>query len=157
MKITVEIEILSPKATVWAAITDIKNSPKMISAITDLVIVNQPEQGLIGLKWIETRKIFGKQADETMWITESEEQSYYCTRAENNGAIYLSTLRVTELSPDKTLLTMSFSASADSIFIRVLSAIMAIFIKKSMIAMLEKDLNDIKAFIEDKSAITSHS
>ncbi|KGJ93788.1 SRPBCC family protein [Colwellia psychrerythraea] len=157
MKIDVEIEIASPKSSVWAAITDIKNCAEMISGIKELTVIHQPEQGLVGLKWKETREMFGKQADETMWITESEEESYYCTRAENSGAIYLSTLAVSEASYDNTLLTMSFSATSNSLFVRAVSAIMAMFIKKSMRTMLEKDLSDIKTYIENEIRIKSET
>lgn len=147
MKISVDIEIESLKDNVWAAITDIEHCAEMISAIIDLKILEQPEEGLVGLKWTETRKIFGKVSAETMWITECKEGEYYSARAENHGAVYLSTMAVSE-SNDKTLLTMEFSGTADSPVMKMISAVMGIMMKKSMIAMLQKDLEDIKAFVE---------
>ncbi|MCJ8294399.1 MAG: SRPBCC family protein [Colwellia sp.] len=164
MNIKVAIEINSPKATVWAAITDIKNCTKMITGIIDLTIIHQPYEGLIGLKWTETREMFGKPAAETMWITECAEQDSFSTRAENGQAIYLTTMALSsvesdikkdvntdggsEVNNDKTLLTVRFSATSDSLFIRGVSVIMGFFIKKNMVNMLEKDLNDIKSYIE---------
>lgn len=44
----------------------------MVSGIISLNILHQPEDGLVGLKWEETRKMFGKEASETMWITDYE-------------------------------------------------------------------------------------
>lgn len=147
MNITVDVEIDSPKSKVWAAITDIENCIDMISGITALKVLHKPEEGLIGLKWTETRKMFGKEATETMWITECKTQEYYCTRAENCGAIYSTKIMVAQ-TDNKTLLTMNFSDSSDSIFVKMMSSIMAFFIKKSMIKMLEKDLSEIKSFVE---------
>jgi len=85
-----------------------------------------------------------------MWITDSTEDEYYCTRAENQGAIYVTKMSVDEAA-GKTLLNMSFSATSESIFIRFISSIMGFFIKKSMVKMLQKDLDDIKIFMEKSS------
>jgi len=147
MNISVKIEIDSPKSNVWAAITDIQNCPKMISAIIDLTVLHQPEEGLVGLKWTETRKIFGKESAETMWITDCKEEEYYCTRAENCGAIYSTKMALSEVD-NKTTLSMSFSGTSDSTLVKIISSIMNLFIKKSMLKMLQKDLNEIKAFVE---------
>ena len=150
MKISVEIEIDKPKDLVWYAITDIENWSNMITGIIDLKVLKKPEKGIVGLKWIETRKLFGKESSETMWITDSTEDEYYCTRAENQGAIYVTKMSVDEAA-GKTLLNMSFSATSESIFIRFISSIMGFFIKKSMVKMLQKDLDDIKIFMEMSS------
>jgi hypothetical protein len=147
MNITVNTQINSPKDRVWAAITDFENCTNMISAIVDLKVIHKPEQGLIGLKWIETRRIFGKEATETMWITDCNDGEYYCTRAENCGAIYSTKIVLAQVG-DKTRLTMSFSSTSDSIFVRALSSFMSLFFKKSMVRMLEKDIDDIKVFVE---------
>lgn len=148
MKISVDIAIERPKSKVWQAITDIENCPNMISAIIDLKILHQPEKGLTGLKWQETRKIFGKESSEIMWITDFEENSYYQTRAENHGAVYISTLSLNE-TPTGCILTMTFSGGAQSFFVKLISSIMSIFIKGSMVRMLKDDLKDIKDFVEE--------
>lgn len=79
MNITVSVEINSPKSRVWTAITDFDNCINMISAIVDLKVIHKPEEGLMGFKWTETRKVFGKESTETMWITDCKEEEYYCT------------------------------------------------------------------------------
>lgn len=147
MKINVDIEINSPKNKVWTAITDIKNCTNMISGIIDLEILHQPKEGIVDLKWTETRKIFGKVSSETMWITECQDEEYYCTRAENHGAIYTTKMSVSGVG-SKTLLTMVFSGTSESIFVKLISSIMSFFLKKSMVKMLRKDLADIKNFVE---------
>lgn len=147
MKITVDIEINKPKALVWSAIIDIENSPKMISGITGLKILERPENGIVGLKWEETRLMFSKEASETMWITEAVENEYYYTRAENHGAVYITKLSLSE-SGNNTLLTMTFTGEVQSGFLKIVSAVMGFLVKGPMKKMLNKDLEDIKKYIE---------
>lgn len=147
MQAKVSIEISKPKESVWAAITDIENCADMLSSILNIEVLEQPPQSLIGLKWQETRKMFGKEATETMWITEAVENEYYCTRAESHGAIYISKLSLVQTG-ESTLLTMSFTGQAQTFIAKVMSAIMSPMIKNSMNKELQKDLNDIKKHVE---------
>jgi hypothetical protein len=119
----------------------------MISGIIDLEILEQPTDGIVGLKWKETREIFGKQSSQTMWITEAEYESFYYTRAENHGAIYMTKMSVKEVD-GITQLSMYFSGTSESLFVRIISSIMSLFMKNTMIKLLEADLSDIKRFIE---------
>jgi hypothetical protein len=91
--------------------------------------------------------MFGKESSETMWITEAVEGEYYCTRAVNQGAIYLTKMSVAETGTNM-LLSTTFAGSSNSLFIKLLSSIMGLFVKKSMEKMLQADLIDIKRFIE---------
>lgn len=152
MNISVDIEIDSSIEKVWQAISNIEQADQMISAITALEVLETPDEegSLVGFKWKETRKVFGKESDETMWITEYEPLSYYATRAENHGAVYRSTLSVKELG-ESTLLTMTFTGTSDSLFVKVISVLMGFLVKRSMVKMLEKDLQDIKQFVESKN------
>lgn len=149
MEINVSTEVNCAKEKVWQAITDIANCKNMISAIIDLAVIEKPETGLVGLKWSETREMFGKEASETMWITEAVEGQYYCIRAENCGAVYLTKMAVAE-DNGKTILSMSFSSESMSFIGKVFSALMGLLMKKSLVKMLEKDLQDIKQYLENK-------
>ena len=152
MNISVNIEIDKSLEVVWKAISNIENSQQMISAITAFKLLEAPddEGSLVGLKWTETRKVFGKEAEETMWITDYQPLSYYKTRAQNHGAVYKSTMSVKELG-ENTLLTMSFESEASSLMVKVVSAVMGIFVKRAMVKMLDKDLHDIKHFVENNT------
>lgn len=147
MNVSVEIEIEKSRAVVWSAITDIDHAAEMISAIIELQVVERPATGLPGLKWKETRMMFGKPASETMWITEAVENEYYCTRAESHGSVYITRLSLAQQGAI-TVLTMSFSARAQSAMTKVLAACMGVFVKRSMVKMLRRDLQDIKQFVE---------
>jgi hypothetical protein len=147
MQLAVDIQISAPRAKVWAAITDIENCTDMISSIIDLDILNLPTDTIVDLKWKETRKMFGKEATETMWITDFVENEYYCTRAESHGSVYITKFSLKEVD-GVTTLTMSFTAEAQSIFVKMISTIMSLFIENAMKKELFKDLVDIKKYVE---------
>ena len=147
MKVSTSIEISKPRENVWKAITDIENSPGRISSIIAIEVLEKPEAGFVGYKWKETRKIFGKEATEIMWVTDSVENEYYSTRAESHGSVYVSRLSLTE-SAEITTLTMSFSGEAETLVAKILSALMGAFINSSMKKELQKDLLDIKNYVE---------
>ena len=149
MKLTIDIEIKAPKEKVWKVITDIENSVNTISGIDKIEILNKPKDTVVGLKWKETRTIFGKTATETMWITEATENNYYQTRAESNGAIYQTILKLSE-KDDTTFLTMEFSTEAISLKGKIMAFIFGRMLNKSMKKLIEKDLIDIKTTVENK-------
>ncbi|ANU23999.1 SRPBCC family protein [Planococcus donghaensis] len=150
MKVSTQIDINSTKEKVWSVITDIENSANVISGIIHIEILQPAEGDLVGLKWKETRKMLGKEAQEIMWITHSEKYHYYQTRAESHGAIYVSRLNITEKSNNTVTLEMSFEGHSVSLTAKILSGIFSIFMKKSMKKALEVDLQDIKSYCEAK-------
>jgi len=147
LKVTANIEINKSRDSVWKAITDIENCAHMISSINKINILNNPAEDFVGLKWEETRVMFGKEATETMWITDFVEEEYYSTRAESHGSVYLSKLSLSK-SGNGTLLTMSFEGIAQTYAAKLLSFLMGPFIKNSINKALTKDLQDIKLFVE---------
>lgn len=151
MNICVDIMINSSIDPVWNAITDFENCEKMVSGIISAKVIERPNEGLVGLKWTETRMMFGKECEETMWITDAKDREFYETRAENHGAIYVSKMSVQAIE-GQTKLTMSFSGTSDSMLVRIISSIMNLFMKKSMVKILETDLSDIKQFVEQQAS-----
>jgi carbon monoxide dehydrogenase subunit G len=149
MKLTIDIEIKAPKEKVWKVITDIENSVNTISGIDKIEILNKPKDTVVGLKWKETRTIFGKSATETMWITEATEYNYYKTRAESNGAIYQTILKLSE-KENTTFLTMEFNSEAITIKGKIMAFIFGRMLNKTMNKLIKKDLIDIKTTVENK-------
>ena len=149
MELSVSVEIEKPLDDVWKAIIDFKNCPNYIESIVNIEVIDEPKDTLIGFKWKETRVMFGKEAIETMWITDYAENEYYQTRAESHGSIYISRLSI-EPVENHTKLTMSFSAEAQTFFVKLISWCMGFIVKGSMKKALIKDLNDIKSYVESK-------
>ena len=149
MQCSTSIEISKPKADVWKAVTDIPNAVGMISGILSVEVLENPEAGLVGFKWKETRKMFGKEATEIMWITDAADNEYYCTRAESHGSVYKTRLSLND-DDGNTRLTMAFTGEPQTMGAKILSFVMGGFMKGSMEKELRKDLTDIKNFVEQR-------
>ena len=148
MKVQARVCIDGTRERIWQVITDIEGSEKTIGAIEGIEVLEKPASGLIGLKWRETRTMFGKTATEVMWITDVKENDYYQTRAESHGAIYISKLQIEE-QEGKTYLTMAFDGQAQSLKARIMSVATGFLFKSATQKALRKDLEDIKAAVEE--------
>ncbi len=148
MKIKAEVAINGTKEDVWRAITDIEGSVEMISAIESIEVLEKPGSGIVGLKWRETRTMFGQQATEEMWITDAKENEYYQTRAENHGAVYISRIDLEEAG-DKTLLTMGFEGEPQGFGAKVMAFLTGFMFKGATEKALKQDLIDIKTAVEN--------
>lgn len=150
MKITAAIDIQAPREKVWHVITDHANWVNIVEAIEAVDVLEQPEQGLVGFKWRETRTMFGKKATEEMLITEAEQNSHYSTVAESHGAIYESTTSIEEQN-GMTRLTMAFEGRPRTTGAKIMAALMGWMFKGATRKALQKDLEDIKAHIESQA------
>ena len=149
MNISVDIAINGTKEDIWNVITDIDNAVHNISAIEEIEVLERPAEGLVGLKWRETRTLFGKSATEVMWITDVKENEYYKTRAENHGAVYISTLLVSGVG-SQSKLTMNFSGETQGFVAKLMAVTFGMLFKSATVKALKKDLEDIKAVVEAK-------
>lgn len=150
MKIGCEVSVDAPKDVVWDIITDIDGAASTVSGIEKIEVLERPGEGLLGLKWRETRTMFGKTAVETMTVTEVVDGSHYCTEAHNHGAIYRTRMFVADVG-GKTQLGMSFAGEAQTFAAKVMSGIFGPLMKGSTEKALRKDLDDIKAAAEARS------
>ena len=147
MHVTTKVPVKAPKHDVWRVITDIENAPKTISGIDEVEILDRPSEGIVGLKWMETRTLFGKTATEIMWITDAVEDDYYETEARSHGSVYRSKIYLSEQN-GSTELAMVFDAEAQSLTAKVLSATMGFLFKGATRKALLQDLNDVKSVVE---------
>jgi hypothetical protein len=148
MIVEAEVTISGSKAAVWATITNIEKADAIISGIEKIEVVERSASALVGLKWRETRILFGKPATVEKWITDATD-SAFMTRAEDGGFVFLTTNRIAESDGGVTL-TSSHETRPQG-FVARLKA-MPMFLFKGVIrkAILQ-DLNDIKAAVEQGS------
>lgn len=147
MLVDVQVTINGPRDRIWSAITDIENAASFISGIEKIDILDKPATGLVGLKWRETRMLFGKAATADKWITEAVENEFYKTRAESDGFIFLSTLSMSA-SSGGIRLTSVHDSQPQSTMARVMSIPMGLLFKGVAKKALTQDLIDIKAAVE---------
>jgi hypothetical protein len=146
MIVEAQVTINGSKAAVWATITNIEDASIIISGILNIEVLEKPADGLVGLRWRETRMLFGKPAAVEKWITDAAENEFYKTKAEDNGFVFLSTMSISESSGGITL-TTSHETRPQGIVARLQSIPMFLFkgvIKKALL----QDLNDIKSAVE---------
>ena len=147
MKLELKIPVNASPEAIWKVISDIENATENITAIESIEVLEKPTDGLVGLKWVETRKMFGKSATETMWITESVENSHYQTRAESHGAIYISRMFIDQ-EGDQVFVGMSFDGQPQKFGAKVMMWLMGWMFKGATKKALRKDLEDIKGVAE---------
>jgi hypothetical protein len=139
---------------VWAAITNIENAAKIISGIEKIEVLEQPVGGVVGLKWRETRILFGDPASVDKWITDAADGEFYTTRAEAQGFAYLCTKRISE-GRDGMVLTESHESQPLSIGARFMLIPMSLLFKGAIRKALLQDLNDIKTAVEKEGAFAA--
>jgi len=149
MLVEVRVTIQGSRAAVWTAISDIENAAKIIRGIDCIEIVERPASGLVGLKWRETRVLFGKPATVEKWITDAVENEFYKTRAESDGFVFLSTTSISDSNGGCTLIS-AHDSQPQNIKTKLMSIPMRLLFKGVVKKALLQDLNDIKAALERK-------
>lgn len=147
MLVEVKVSIDAPRAAIWAVIADLEHAANLLSGVEKIEILEKPPQGLLGLKWRETRILFGKPASADKWITEAVENEFYKTRAEDGGFVFLSTLSISQSGGSMTL-TSIHDSQPQSFMARLMAIPMTLFFKGVARKALLQDLNDIKAAAE---------
>ena len=147
MIVEARVVIKGSRAAVWAAMTDIENAAKIIRGIEKIEVLEKPATGLVGLRWRETRMLFGKPATAEKWITEAAENEFYKTRAESDGFVFTSTTTISESGGSMTLST-SHDSQPQGIVQRLMAIPMALFFKGVAKKALLQDLLDIKSAVE---------
>ena len=127
--------------------SDIERLPGRVKGILKVEAVDRPKTGLVGFKWRETRKLFGKEATAVMWITDAKAPSHYEKRGEERGVVYTTRIGVSS-TPDGSRLTMYWQGIPQAFGAKVMLALMAPLIKSATRKALRDDLADIKAAVE---------
>jgi hypothetical protein len=148
MIVEAEVTINGSKTAIWTAMTDIENAAEIIGGIEKIEVLEKPANGFVGLKWRETRMYFGKPATVEKWITEAAENEFYKARAESDGFVFLSTMRISEGNGGMTL--MSSHDSVPQGIAAKLKLLPMVFFKGMVRKALLQDLSDIKSAVERK-------
>ena len=149
MIVEAQVTINGSKAAIWAVITNIENASEIISGIEKIEVLEKPANGLVGLRWRETRMLFGKPATAEKWITDAAENEFYKSRAEDGGFVFLTTKSISESSNGMTL-TECHESKPQGIKATLMSIPMRLFFKGVIKKALLQDLNDIKSAVEKK-------
>lgn len=146
MTIEASLTIKASKTEVWAATTDVANFSQLLSGVEKIEIIEKPATGLVGLKWKETRKLFGELATVEKWITEAKENEFYTTRAEQDGFVFITTNRIS--GNDGSVVLTGIHETQPQGFAAKLKSLPMVFFKGVIKKAILQDLNDIKKAVE---------
>ena len=147
MKVQTDIIIDAPIEKVFTVFSDLGKAEERIAGIKKIVMIEGPAQMQVGTKWKETREMFGKEADEAMWVVELNENKNYVVLAESHGTKYRSEYTF-EKAEEGVKVTMVFEGVPQTFVAKILGA-MFFFMKKSMEKMLYQDMFDLKKVCEE--------
>ena len=144
MIVEAAVTVAGSRTAVWAVITDIDHAATTFSGVEEIEVLERPLSGLVGLKWRETRILFGKPAAVEKWITDAAEPEYYSARAESDGFVFVSTKRLSEHDGVVTL-TESHESQPQTLMARLQMIPMALFFKGVIRKAILQDLHDVNA------------
>jgi hypothetical protein len=142
------VRINAPQERVFEAFADLRNAPGRIKSILRLEVLTDGPIGK-GTKFRETRKMFGKEATETMEITQFDAPRAYTVEARSCGMHYVSQF---DFKPEgaATAVTMTFTGTPETFFAKVMGKIMGKKMAEMCRKLVEKDMTEMKGAIESK-------
>lgn len=149
MIVEASVTITGSKAAAWASTTDIEHFAQILSGVEKIEVVTKPANSLVGLKWKETRTLFGKLATVEKWITEAQENEFYKTRAEQDGFVFITTNRLS--GSDGSVVLTGIHETQPQGFAARLKSLPMVFFKGVIKKAILQDLNDVKAAVERRS------
>lgn len=141
--------INAPQERVFEVFADLRSAPQRIKSIIRLEVLGDGAIGK-GTRFRETRKMFGKEATETMEITQFDSPRSYTVEATSCGTHYVSRF---DFKPDgnATDVQMTFSATPQTFFAKLMVKMMGKKMAEMCRKMVEKDMTDLKGVIESKA------
>jgi Polyketide cyclase / dehydrase and lipid transport len=141
-----EIRIEGTRAAVWSVASDVAAWSRTIKGVRQIEIVTPPTTGLTGLRWKETRLLFDEPTTVEKWVTEWAEPEFFTSRAEQDGFVFTTTLRLDDRD-GSVVVTSTHRTDALTLGARLRALPLVLFRRVIRKALME-DLRDIKAAVE---------
>lgn len=146
MKLSSKITINADISKVFDAFTDLNKAPERISGIIELEVLEGPANLALGTKWKETRKVFGKESTETMWVSEFTKNKSYSVDAESHGTKYHSKFLFKEID-GATEVRWTFEGIPQTFVAKAMN-LLAFMFKGATKKLLDDDMEDLKRACE---------
>ena len=147
MKISIVEVFEAPVERVFDVLTDVEHAADRVSGIEKIEILSEVRSGL-GLRWRETRVMFGKEATEVMDVTAYERPTLWRTEARSHGMHYVTELSLKAVDANTTEVTQTFSGTALSLGAKLMTPLAMLAVGPTRKA-LRKDLLECKAVVEE--------
>ncbi|WP_296667247.1 SRPBCC family protein [Demequina sp.] len=150
--VSVEREIAADVARVWGVITDLDYATEVMSAIVAIERV-EGDGYEVGVRWRETRRMWGREETEEMWVTAVDEPRSTTVRSESRGTVYVTEFTL-EPTDTGTHIKVDFSAETPEPgpAQRIGWLVFGRAGMKATQKALEKDLEDIAAVTEERGS-----
>lgn len=142
MKVSATIDIQASVEKVFSVFTDLSNLADRVKGILSIELLEGPAQMAVGTQWKETRKFYGKEATEIMWVTELQPLKSYAVEAESHGTQYRSDYTFTE-TENGTRVSMTFVGKPQTLVAKFFG-LLFFFMAGSLRKTLQQDMEDLK-------------
>ena len=143
--------IAAPADRVFELMTDLPNAAERIRGIDKVEILTDGPFG-VGTRFRETRTMFGKQAVETMEVTEHDPANRsYVLEASSHGCHYRTLCRAVPEGAG-TRAEFEMTAMALTLPAKILSTVMGPLMKGAVCKAVGQDLDDLKSAAEKPTA-----
>lgn len=148
MIVEAQVSIRGTVESTWQSITDVGRFAEILKGVEKVEVVEKPPGGWVGLRWRETRLYFGELATVEKRITAAREGESYETRAESDGFVFLSTMKIAA-SGDEVVLATAHETVPQG-FVSKLKALPMVFFRGAIRKALLQDLEDFKVAVEKR-------
>lgn len=131
----------APTDRVFAIFADLPNAQHNIGSILNIEFLSEQRSGL-GTRWRETRKMFGKEATEEMWISDWRPGAGYTVSCVSCGCAYETDIAFAP-SGGGTEVVMRMSIKPQTFMARLMSPLGRLFAGTFKKCML-KDIDDLR-------------
>ncbi|MFJ8635827.1 SRPBCC family protein [Streptomyces sp. NPDC093568] len=147
--VVVERRVAAGQGPLWEALTDLAGMERVLSGVSRVEVLTSGAFG-VGTRWRETRRMFGKEATEEMWVTACEPPERYVVEAESHGTHYISEWQVRADGPSASTVRMTFTAVTSGGVAGLLAKILGGLGTRAVTRAIAKDLDDIAAAVEGR-------
>ncbi|MFE7439535.1 SRPBCC family protein [Streptomyces chartreusis] len=148
--VVVERRIAAGQGSVWESLTDLRGMVHVLSGVSGVEVLTEGAFG-VGTRWRETRRMFGKEATEEMWVTLCEPPERYVVEAESHGTHYVSEWALRAEGASATTVRMTFTGVTSGGVAGVLAKLFGSLGSRAVAKAIEKDLDDIAAAVEGRA------
>ncbi|MGW6910498.1 SRPBCC family protein [Streptomyces sp. NPDC054940] len=148
--VLVERRVAAGQGPVWEALTDLRGMERVLSGVTKVEVLTDGAFG-VGTRWRETRRMFGKEATEEMWVTACDPPERYVVEAESHGTRYISEWVLRADGPSVTTVGMTFTAVPSGGVTGLLAKILGGLGARAVRKAIAKDLDEVAAAVEHGS------
>ncbi|MFD9441530.1 SRPBCC family protein [Streptomyces sp. NPDC060006] len=148
--VVVERRVAAARGPVWEALTDLAGMERVLGSVSKVEVLT--DGGFtVGTRWRETRRMFGKDATEEMWVTACEPPERYVVEAESHGSHYVSEWELRSDGPVATTVRLTFTAVASGGVAGLLARVMGSLGARAVSKAIAKDLEDVANAVESRS------